>query len=132
MVNRILFCFVIFLLYTIQHIHFTFVHQFQDQFAEQSVLPRKPGTGKFLRIVFVERFVHKACTRIRIHQHFNARLDFCIVFAGESLHHDTHRPYHIVTDMRSANAFACLTFKEVRIVEAPHKATGILINRIVH
>ena len=45
MVNLIHFCFVIFLLYTIQHIHFTFIHQFQDQLTEQSILPCKPGEG---------------------------------------------------------------------------------------
>ena len=34
--------------------------------------------------------------------------------------------------MWSANALACLTFEEVRIVEAPYKTAGILINRIIN
>jgi len=52
---------------------------------------------------------------IRIHQHLDARLDLRIILAGESFHHDTHGPYHIVSDVWSANALACLTFEEVRI-----------------
>ena len=62
----------------------------------------------------MERFVHKAGVSIRVHQHLNASLDFSIILTCEGFHHNTHRPHHIVTDMRSADSFACLAFKECK------------------
>ena len=80
----------------------------------------------------MERLVHESRTGIRIHQHFHTGFDFLVVTACKSFHHDAHRPNHIVTDMRPADAFARRPFKEIRIVLAPYQLAGILIHRVVH
>ena len=79
----------------------------------------------------MERFVHETGTGISCHQHTDTLFDFLVVLTGESFHHDAHGPHHIVSDMRSSNAFTRLSSEEIRIVLAPDKAACILIDGIV-
>ena len=76
--------------------------------------------------------MHESRTGIRIHQHFDTNLYLLIILAGECLHHDTHRPYHIITNVRTSDTFTGFTFKKVRVAATPHKAACILIDRIVY
>ena len=54
-----------------------------------------------------------------------------VVFRRETFHHDRHRPWHVVADMRTADACSCLAAEEAGVVVAPHKAAGVLINRVI-
>ena len=116
---------------TIQKLQLTIVHQLDDELAEEGVLPSEPRAGEYLRIVLVEGFVHEARIGIRRHQHFDASLYFLVALAGESLHHDAHRPNHVVSHVRTTDAFACCTLEEVRIAVAPYKSASVLIDRVV-
>ena len=75
--------------------------------------------------------MNEARVGIGAHDHLYALLDLGIVLRGERLHHDRHWPSHVVAYMRATNAFAVLAFEEVRIVLAPHKAAGVLVDGVV-
>ena len=109
-----------------------FIHQVEDQLPEQRVLPCEPRARELVRVVHIERFVHEARPGVGRHQHFDTAFDLRVVRRGESLHHDAHRPGHVVTDMRSSDALARRTAEEIGIRRAPHEAAGVLINRVLH
>lgn len=79
----------------------------------------------------MKRFVHKAGTCIRIHQHLDASFDFGIIPACEGFHHNAHGPHHVIADMRSADTLAGFAAEEIGIAVAPHKTAGILINGVI-
>ena len=79
----------------------------------------------------MEGFVHEACIRICGHQHLDASLDFFVALAGESLHHDTHRPYHVVCHVRATDTFTCFALEEVRVAVAPYESAGVLVDRVI-
>ena len=71
-------------------------------------------------------------TGIRIQQHLHAEADLVIALCGEALHHDRHRPRHVVTDVWTTDTFASLATEEARIVLTPNETAGVLVDRIVH
>lgn len=71
----------------IQQVGLAFVNKLYNELTKQSVGPSKPWTGKLLRIVYVESFVHEARISVGTHQHLYALLDFGIIVAGKRLHH---------------------------------------------
>ena len=64
----------------------------------------------------MERFVYESGTGICIYQHFDTIFYFLIILTGKCLHHDTHRPYHIITDVWTTNSLTSFTFKKIRII----------------
>lgn len=72
----------------IQQVDLAFVNKLYNELTKQSVGPSKPWTGKLLRIMNIEGFVHEARIGIGTHQHLNALLDFGIIVAGKRLHHN--------------------------------------------
>ena len=80
----------------------------------------------------MERLVHESRAGIGLHQHLDAGLDFPVVLAGEGLHHDTHGPHHVVSDVRAAYTLAGLPLEEVGVVFAPHESAGVLVDGVVH
>ena len=86
--------------------------------------------GEFSRIIFVERFVHKSGTTVCISQHPDTLTYFTVIVRSKCTHNNTHRPNHIVTDMRATDSFACFSFEKERIILTPDQFTGIPVNRI--
>lgn len=115
----------------IKDVYFPFFYQTVDHFAKQSIDPRKPGAGEFLRIVHIERFVHKARIAVGIAEHFHAAPDFFRIVGGVATHNDTHRPDVTEAYVRAADAFAGFSFEEIRIIFAQDQPARVLINRIV-
>lgn len=72
----------------IQQVGLAFVNKLYNELTKQSVGPSKPWTGKLLRIINIEGFVHEASVGVGTHQHLNALLDFGIIVAGKRLHHN--------------------------------------------
>ena len=71
-------------------------------------------------------------TGISIQQHLHAEADLVIALCGEALHHDRHRPRHIVTDVWTTDTFASLATEEARVVLTPDETAGVLIDWVVH
>ena len=69
---------------------------------------------------------------IGIQEGLHAPANLIITLGCEALHHDRHRPRHIITDVRTADTLACLATEETRIVLAPYETASVLINRIIH
>lgn len=72
----------------IQKVGLAFVNKLYNELAKQSVGPSKPWTGKLLRIMNIEGFVHEASVSVGTHQHLYALFDFGIIVAGKRLHHN--------------------------------------------
>ena len=105
--------------------------EFQNQFAEQRVLPSEPLPGEIVLVVFVERLVDVAQPRIGIEEHQDAVADFIIVIGCEGTHHYAHRPDVLKAYMRAADAFACSTFVEIWIGVAPDKTACVAVDWVV-
>lgn len=86
----------------------------------------------FAGFVLVEGLVHEASARIRRQKHLDTSFDLRVVRRREGLHHDAHRPDHVVTDMRSPDTFARRTPEEVGIRLAPNETTRISVDRVLH
>lgn len=117
---------------TVEQVQFSFVNQLHNELSEDGIGPCHPATGEFLGIVFMERLMNEAQSGVCVHDLSEAFLDFVIALAGRRLHNDAHGPNHVVTNVWSADSFAYFTSEEVRIVFAPHKLAGILIDGVGH
>ena len=76
--------------------------------------------------------MHESCSGICIHKHFYTELYFLVILACKRFHHYTHRPNHVISDMRSANTLSCRAFKKIGIILAPYELSCILINRVIY
>ena len=80
----------------------------------------------------MEGLVHETCTGISLHKSLHAPLDLRIILRCKRLHHDAHRPDHVIAYMRTAYTFTCSTLEEIRVVLAPDKPAGILVYRVIY
>ena len=74
----------------------------------------------------------EAGTCISFHQCLNAPFDFLVIGGSESLHHDTHRPNHVIAHMRTADTLTGLALEEIRVAAAPDELPGILPDRVIN
>lgn len=68
----------LFYFYTVQQIKLAVCYKFENQLSKQSILPCKPLSRKFGRIILMEGLMHKACTGICRHKRFYTPLDFLV------------------------------------------------------
>ena len=102
----------------VQNTELSIMDEFQNQFAEQRVLPCEPCTSEVLRIVLVEGLMHKSGSGVSVHQHHYAVPYFIVISRGECPHHYAHRPDHIVTDMRAADSLSGSALEKIGITVA--------------
>src|SRR6185437_2874639 len=98
--------------------------EFEDEFPEEGVGPGEPIAREFCRIVLVETLVHEAGSGVRALQPRETLALLVIVAGRESADDDSHRPDHVLTNMRAADPLCCGAAEEVGIGFAEHEAAG--------
>lgn len=115
----------------IKQIRLAFVDELDDQLAEKGILPCKPRTGVLRSVFYIERLMDHTTAGVGRHKLLYTPLNFLIVFRGEGLHHDAHRPCVVIADVRTSDTFTGLAAEEIRIVLAPHETARVLPDRII-
>ena len=115
----------------VEEVELAGVGEVDYELTEEGVLPGEPGAGELARIILIKGLVHKAGAGVGLHQGLHAPFDLLVILRCKGLHHDAHWPDVVVADVRAADSLAGLAFEEIRIVLAPDKPAGVLVDRIV-
>ena len=113
--------------YAVEKVKFAVIDEFEDELAEEAVLPGEPFAGEVGGIVLVETLVYEAGAGVGSKERGDAVADLIVAGGSESPHHYGHGPDHVVADMGAADSLTGGAAEEAGVVFGEDKAAGVLI-----